>query len=272
MHPAVSAIIVTHNSAAVLSRCLDALSCQTVALAEVIVVDSGSDDCEYLLPYKELEWVRVIETSNVGFSQANNLGMKLVAVQTEFVLFLNPDTFLTPLFLETALLVSQKNPRSGIISGKLCGYDAEKGVATGRLDSTGVFRKWYGRWYDRGQGEVDKGQYDKGAVVPALCGALLFCRVSALLDLGETIFDPDIFLYKEDIELSLRMRKKGWQLSYHPELMAYHCRGWKNQRGNMPLKIRKMAAESEILLYKKHPSPYRLWAWLKYLLVRFSHF
>lgn len=267
----VSAIIVSHNSHQVLSSCLDALERQTVVVSEVIVVDCGSTDRGYLLPVRGRKGVKVIETANIGFSQANNLGMELVSPQTDFVLYLNPDTFLFPDFVDAALALCQDNPGVGMMSGKLCGYDFEKNEPTGRLDSTGVFQRWYGRWYDRGQGEEDCGQYETPAFPPALCGALLFCRMSALQELAGPVFDPDFFLYKEDIELSLRLRKAGWQLLYHPRLLAYHCRGWKQERARMALEIRRMAAENEILLYRKHPSVFMIWACCKYLLVRIFH-
>ena len=142
--------------------------------------------------------------------------------------------------------------------------------ATGLLDSTGIFRKWYGRWYDRGQGEPDRGQFAWPDDVPAACGALLFCRKKALDQValaGGAVFDPDFFLYKEDIELCLRLRKKGWLTRYEPGIKAWHGRGWR-QRGEMSLALRTAAAKSEIILYRKHPSPYLLWALLKYLAVR----
>ncbi len=267
----VSAIIVSHNSDRVLPRCLDALAQQTVVVREIIIVDCGSDDRNNLLFLGTREGFAIIETSNIGFSRANNLGMEFVSPQTDFVIFLNPDTFLAPDFVETALEICLKNPQAGMVSGKLGGYDLGQNKATGRLDSTGIFRKWYGRWFDRGQREQDRGQYETPALVPALCGALLFCRMTALQALPGPVFDPDFFLYKEDIELSLRMRKAGWQLLYHPRLLAYHGRGWNKKRGTIPVGLRCMAAANEILLYKKHPSPYMIWAWLKYLLVRFIH-
>ncbi len=267
----VSAIIISHNSDRVLPRCLDALTQQTVAVREIIIVDCGSDDRSSLLFLGARKGVAIVEASNVGFSRANNLGMELVSHQTDFVVFLNPDTFLFPDFIETALGICLNNPEVGMISGKLSGYDIKQNAPTGRLDSTGVFRKWYGCWFDRGQREQDRGQYDTPALVPALCGALLFCRMTALRTLPGPVFDPDFFLYKEDIELSLRMRKAGWQLLYHPRLLAYHGRGWNKKRGTIPIELRCMAAENEILLYKKHPSPYMIWAWLKYFLVRFFH-
>ncbi|MCI5146265.1 MAG: hypothetical protein D3923_12225 [Candidatus Electrothrix sp. AR3] len=110
--------------------------------------------------------------------------------------------------------------------------------------------------------------------VPAVCGAFLFCRKTMLEQLAliqhndSVVFDPDFFLYKEDIELCLRVRKSGWRITYLPEVVVYHCRGWQKKRQQIPHQLRLTAATSELLLYKKHPSPYIFWALAKYLLVR----
>jgi GT2 family glycosyltransferase len=94
------------------------------------------------------------------------------------------------------------------------------------------------------------------------------CNGKALQNCVE-VFDSDFFLYKEDIELSLRLRKLGWSLLYDPRLTAYHCRGW-NSRNNMSRALRIVAAESEVLLYKKHPSPFIVWAFLKLMAVKLA--
>jgi len=167
----IAVIIVTHNSGAVLPLCLRALNQQTLAAREIILVDSGSDDRCFLNTLQQQEDIQIISTNNVGFSRANNLGFTRVTPDTDFVLFLNPDAFLPLDFLETAVAIYREYPLAGIISGKLHGYDIEQGRATGRLDSTGIFRKWYGRWFDRGHGEKDRGSYDTPSFVPALCCA-----------------------------------------------------------------------------------------------------
>lgn len=267
MSQTVSVIIVTHNSASYLERCLQSLVMQSVKPTEIIVVDSGSDDISYLHTLNEKYSFRLKVESNIGFSRANNAGVSALVKRVEHILFLNPDVFLPVPFIQSALIFSQENPLVGIISGKLMGYNLKDDKPSGRIDSTGVQRKVYGRWVDRGQGEVDLGQYDSPKEMNALCGALLFCKQEALRSLQVPVFDPNFFLYKEDIELCLRMRKKGWKLLYQPELTAYHCRGWQGERMSMSYFLRKTAAQSEILLYRKHPSPYMAWAMLKYLLV-----
>lgn len=265
----VSVVIVTHDSAAVLETCLGHLEKQIIPAREIIVVDSGSSDTAYLQEVACLPGRRLISTTNIGYGCANNLGFQQVTGGKEgMVIFLNPDTFLPPDFIAQAAAILLENPGAGVISGKLLGYNPTTGSPTGKLDSTGIYRHWYGKWYDRGQGRKDCGQYDLIASPPALCGALLCCRGKALAPFAGAVFDPDFFLYKEDIEFCLRVRKHGWAVVYDPRLIGYHCRGWSERRGAVPYALRLIAAKSEILLYRKHPGPHILWAWLKYAAVR----
>lgn len=269
----IAVIIVTHNSQDVLPRCLDALSQQTIP-ADIVLVDSGSKDVSYLDTYRKKPGIRVILGENIGFSRANNRGYRAVFQTADFILFLNPDAFLTANTLEKSISFLQENEKIGCVGARLLGFDKNSGLPTNLLDSTGVFRKWYGCWYDRSQGEKDRGQYLIPEDVPALCGAFLFCRQAMLAQLsldrssGTAVFDPDFFLYKEDIELCLRIRKAGWRIVYSPKIQVYHCRGWQKNRQQISYQQRLTAAKSELLLYKKHPSLYIVWALSKYLLVR----
>ncbi len=267
MLPKVAAIVVSHDSGSTLEHCLQCLETQEHALVNIIVVDSGSSDRAYLRSVERREQAQLLCTENIGFSRANNLGFGALAGDIDFVMFVNPDLFLPSYFVQQALSFCEKDSEIGVLGPKLLAYDLEVGRPDGRIDSTGIDRKWYGRWYDRGQGEVDNKQYDIAEERSALCGALLFCRIAALRTLGGPVFDPDFFLYKEDIEFCLRLGKQGWKIMYHPDLVAYHCRGWQGERAAMSFELRKTAAASEVLLYKKHPSPYMLWAYFKYLLV-----
>ena len=222
--------------------------------------------------YQGIEGIVLVEEENIGFAKANNQGYARRASGTDFVFFLNPDAFPAPRFIEQAVKFLQSSPKVAIVSGKLLWFDVAKNRETNLFDSSGIFRAWYGRWYDRGQGQPDRGQYERLEEVPAVCGAAMFCRCAALAASNPvSVFDPDFFLYKEDIELCLRLRQDGWSILYLPELIVHHGRGWACNRGDVPLKLRQTAAMSELLLYKKHPSPYMLWAIFKFLLVRMFH-
>ncbi|MCI5142292.1 MAG: glycosyltransferase family 2 protein [Candidatus Electrothrix sp. ATG1] len=269
----IAVIIVTHNSQDVLPRCIEALEQQTKRL-EIIIVDSGSKNVRYLDAYRKKYGIRIILKENIGFSRANNIGYQAVSQAAKSILFLNPDAFPAPNSIEKAHTFLIENENTGCVGGRLLGYDINSDCPTDLLDSTGVFRKWYGCWYDRSQGDADKGQFVNQEDVPGACGAFLFCRRTMLEQVALrnddkiAIFDPDFFLYKEDIELCIRIRKAGWRIVYHPEISVFHCRGWKKDRQHVPYPQRLTAAQSELLLYNKHPSPYIIWALFKYLLVR----
>lgn len=258
-------IIVTHNSAKVISKCVESLQNQSYPACEIVVVDSGSTDTSYLDFLNDNETIRVIRTRNIGFAQSNNMGIEHLSSQVDILICLNPDTFLTPTFIEQANKKFRRRMDVKILSGRLLGYNLAEDCPNGKIDSCGIFRKWYGRWFDRGQGEVDENQYNLEQRVPALCGALICCRIDILKLVAGQLFDPDFFMYKEDIEMSIRIRKRGIKLLYCPDLIAYHCRGWK--RRDISRDMRKLSSKNEILLYRKHPSPYMLWALLKYFLV-----
>jgi GT2 family glycosyltransferase len=271
MSPKVAAIVVTHNSEDVIEQCLQCLIAQKFPLDTILVVDSGSADISSLEALQQSYPINLLCTDNIGFARANNLGYEKLGHDIEYVVFVNPDLFVAADCVRKGVQLCTEDDSVAMVSGRLLGYDLQKGTASGRIDSTGILRTWYGRWYDRGQGELDHGQYGTRQMMPALCGALLFCRKSAFENQGTSVFDPDFFLYKEDIELGLRMRKAGWNLLYAPEITAFHCRGWNDDREAMPIKLRLLAAKSEVLLYKKHSSPYMLWALLKYFLVAVLH-
>lgn len=271
--PTCAVIIVTHNSNAYLPGCLDALRKQTVQPDQVMIVDSGSKDISYLLIAQNSGQITLdLQKENVGFCEGNNVGYAHINPATDYVLFLNPDAFLFKNFIEQALdrMEDPASANVGALSGLLLGYDIAQHAPTGRVDSAGIFSTWYGRWYDRGQGKMN-GHYVEAEYVPALCGALMFCRKKALdsvlLGHGQ-VMDPSFYMYKEDIDLSLRLRQKGWKLLFCPEMTAYHCRGWQSDRSKVSRQWRLMSAKNEMRLYRRLSSPRYLYSALKYALVK----
>ncbi len=264
----VTIIIVTHNSQAVLGRCLAAIRAQTARPEQVVIVDCGSHERSYLRRLEDDDGLLLHYADNIGFAAANNLGVAVAPHATDYLLFLNPDAFMTPTVLAAAAAIMDQKERTGILGGRLAGFDGSSDAPTGRLDSTGIFRRWYGRWYDRGQGEPDGANYRIAQTVPALCGAFLFCRRQALEPELPKSFDEEFFLYKEDIDLCLRLGRRGWHCWYEPALEVFHCRGWAADRSRISRGVRLMAARNEIRLTVKHRSPYIVWALAKYLLVR----
>lgn len=253
--PKIAVIVVTHNSEKYISANFTSLQSQSFPLTQIIMVDSGSKDPSYLLPFKEKTEI-IYAKPGTGFCEANNLGWRALQPEISYVLFLNPDAFLEHDFIEKALEI-MKNSHCGALTGTLKGYDFDKKAPTGRIDSTGIFTTWYGKWYDRGQGEAIKEPLPRTLEeVPALCGALILGKRAAfesILLRKNEVWDESFFMYKDDIDLSCRLRKKGWKLLYAPSLIAYHGRGWSQDRKLMARKLRLYSAWNEIRVNFSRP-------------------
>jgi N-acetylglucosaminyl-diphospho-decaprenol L-rhamnosyltransferase len=268
----VAVVIVAYDSGRVLGMCLGSLQAQTRRPDLVVVVDNNSPDPAYLesVP-REPPFELLRRARNAGFCGGNNTGYAL-ARGCKYVLLLNPDAFLSERFIEDALawMEEPRNARVGCLTGTLLGFDVDTGRATGKIDSTGVFQKWYGKWYDRGQGssaDADTLRKDPEDV-PAACGALMFCRTAALEQVASgtgEIFDPRFFMYKEDIDLSLRLRARGWRIAYWPQLVCHHGRGWQG-RALASHRAKYLSALNELRVCWRHR-----WATLPYSLAKYAY-
>lgn len=272
----VGVIIVTHNSQKTIDETLHSLTLQTLAPAEIYLIDSGSSETKYLKAHDHEGVLEMSMMPNIGFSAANNMGYNSLTPDIDYVLFLNPDVILPPSFVEEAYLFMEQeaHQKVGAMTGILLGWDSEKERPSGLIDSAGIFPKWYGNWEDRGRGQSSKRHtYQKTEAVPALCGALMFCRKKALesVKMGQgQIFDEAFFCYKEDIDLSWRLREKGWSLFYVPEMIAYHVRGWNPHRQRVARNLRLMSAENELRLHLKQKNLIKItYSTLKYMGVKF---
>ncbi len=258
-------LVVTHNSEIHIKKMVECIERQTTPPKQLIIVDSGSSNPSYL---DSLQATIHKEGRDIGFAKGNNLALKLVDDEVKYILFLNPDAFLAPSFLENAESYMEQHPDCGALTGTVLGYDIEKDHSTELYDSTGIFQKWYGKWYDRGQGErYDKSRFDQNEKVPAICAAVMFCRKDALVDAmkNSQVMDESFYMYKEDIDLSLRLQAKGWALHFVPSLLAYHCRGWSQKRRQMPHQFRLLSARNELKIHLRQQNPLKImYSLLKY--------
>lgn len=265
-----SIVIKTHDDHRVIDHCVEALERQTRPADRIYIVDSGSSDPAYLDKHRDQKNLQImVVEEDIGFCAGNNLAAKMCIYECDYIFFLNPDAFLPETFLEKleALILSLGAQKIGAIGPKLLRYDLAAKAPTRFLDSAGIVANWHGRWRDRGQGEIDIGRYDGPPTpVPAICGAAMVCNTMALqesrLKVGE-FFREDFFLYKDDIELSLRIQSKGYSVLFASELQAYHCRGWQDRR-KMPKRFRVMSARNELAVNSQLGLIPRAYSALKY--------
>jgi len=230
--------IVTWNSRFFMENCLDSVFSQTYKDFSVLIIDNASND-------KTIEFIRKKYSSfknlfilknvhNLGFAPAHNQGFNIS--QSDFILVMNPDIVLQSDFLEKLMATMKTNRRIGSCSGKLLKMKFSnsetkvKGIKTEIIDSTGLLIHKSGQTIDRGEGEEDRGQYDKENDVFGLSGACVLYRRQALEDVkipiskGYEYFDDDFFAYKEDVDLAWRLNLRNWRNVYISETIAYHFR------------------------------------------------
>ena len=216
MAPGVAVVIPNWNGRRWLPGCLASIAAQTLAPAEVIVVDNGSTDgsLELLADHPA---VRVVALGrNTGFAFAANRGVE--AAESEFVALVNTDVELAPDWLERMAAALSADPAAASVASKM--VDLEDPTL---LYDTGDVLRRDGACEQRGRFERDDGSYDApGEVFGACAGAALYRR-SVLLDAGG--FDERFWTYLEDVDLALRLRLAGWGCRYEPAVARHAGEG-----------------------------------------------
>ena len=267
----VGVVIVTHNSEKVVRRCVEALTAGELVPTKIVVVDNASRQPEYVdeLARDFAEVEALILAENVGFCAGNNRGVERLDPNLH-VSLINPDAFVSAEFLIDAVHALETGQRVGAVGPKLLGADPATGQPTGLIDSAGIGQTRWGRYYDRGQGQPDRGQYDVPGQPAALCAAAVMLHRDAVRALthDRRLFDERFFMYKEDLDLSFRLRRAGWRTVYEPSLTVLHCRGWQDRK-SMPIWARRRSLVNEWRLWRRGWTPERSrWAALPYLLAK----
>jgi len=215
--PLISVIIVGYNAAGHIAGCIDFVYGQSYDNFEIIFIDNGSVDNtgDILKLYPGIKVIKNKE--NKGFAAANNQGIKASA--GEYVLTLNSDVILDKGFL-SEMEKAAKEEGAALLSGKIL-RGREKAI-----DSTGLVLSRLYRFFDRGSGEIDTGQYDKKRDIFGPCAAAALYKREMLEDIkqGGEYFDEAFFFLGEDFDLAYRAGKKGWKAGFVPDAVCYHTR------------------------------------------------
>ena len=254
----VSLIIINYNNKDYLSRCLNSIFEQTYEELEIIFIDNESKDGSF--KYMEEEYsnknILLIKNDiNNGYAGAANQGIKLST--GEFIMIINPDIVMEKDFVEKLAFYMSNNLEVGAITGKLLKYDFSNNKKLNYIDSAGIEMYKSTRCIDRGQNELDEGQYNKTEEVFGVCGAAPMYRRNALdlVKYKDEYFDEDFFAYKEDVDLSWRLNLIGQKNIYYPEAIAYHGRALGRSEKGIFKFIKHRKKQSEFLRgisYRNH--------------------
>ncbi|HYE22207.1 MAG TPA: glycosyltransferase family 2 protein [Verrucomicrobiae bacterium] len=267
----VSVIFVFYNSKRFVEPVVASVINQTHKDIEIIAVINSDDGTKELLKEKFPSVKIIYPGTNLGFAGGNNLGID--QSDGEFVQLVNPDLILAPDYIEKMLRVFN-DPKVGAATGKLLRYDFDNNQKTNIIDSTGIVISNSGRARDRGQLEVDKGQYDNQTEIFGVSGAGPMYRRSALeavryCENGRCeYFDESFVAYWEDVDLSWRLNRVNYKNVYVPNAVAYHGRSAGQSQGGylhvfhyikhhskLSPTIRRLNYKNHILMYLKN-APY----------------
>ncbi|GAB3797939.1 glycosyltransferase family 2 protein [Spirosoma humi] len=209
--PELSIIIVSYSSLDDLKRCLPTIYHQPTSVEfELIIVDNhGNDGVAEWLPQVHPSAIFIKNPTNSGYAGGNNLG--LAQARGQWVLFLNPDTELTPDFLRRLMATARQHP-TALITPKLLNPN-------GTINACGNEMHYTGLTTCRGINQPSSA-FESLQVVPLLSGAALLAPQSVLQTIGS--FDETYFMYFEDTNLSLRARLAGFELLCEPAAVLTH--------------------------------------------------
>ena len=216
----VTVVVVSYNTQGALRRCLTHLRRQDVA--KTVVVDNGSEDGSGAMVAAEFPEVDLIEAGeNLGFARANNVGAS--RAETPLVLFLNSDAYadegavgrLAATFTEGVVAAGGRlrNP-DGSLQESVAGPLTLGAVL---LEQTLLERICGGYWQTRSLPAEGTSRVDQ------VMGACLMVRA------GLEPWDERFFLYCEDSDLCLRLRRHG-EILYVPDAGFEHELGASSRR------------------------------------------
>jgi N-acetylglucosaminyl-diphospho-decaprenol L-rhamnosyltransferase len=225
-----SIIIVNWNSANYLRACLSSVYRETQGIEfEVIVVDNASDDgCEKIVK-EEFPQAQFIQSGeNLGFARANNLGF--AHSHGNCLLFLNPDTEIIGNALSRMLFHLRTYPSLGAVGARLLNTDgslqmsciqAFPTICNQVLDSE-LLRRAFPNW--RGWGMRPLFQHsDQPAEVDSISGACFMVKRSVFEQAG--MFGEQYFMYSDDLDLSYKIKERGFTIHYVNDCKVVHHGG-----------------------------------------------
>ena len=244
----VSIVIVSYNVCRLLDECLQSVQRALKGVdGEVFVVDNRSADhtVETLRPrYPAVHFISNAE--NVGFARANNQAIRLS--QSEYVLLLNPDTLVYEGTLRNCLHFMDAHSEAGAAGVRMLTREGRPAPESRRavptpwvsmLKMLGFSRRYY----------MSDLPWDQPCRIDIVSGAFCLLRRKALDEVG--LLDEDFFMYGEDIDLSYRLLKGGWQNWYLPYDIV-HYKGESTQKTSF--RYVHVFYQAMLIFFRKHYS------------------
>jgi GT2 family glycosyltransferase len=228
----ISTVIVNYNAGILLFECVLKAMAQT---GQIVVVDNASTDTsivELRRRFPDSKQLSIIQLNkNKGFAAGCNIGLKKTTAP--FILFLNPDCFLSDGAASRLYQVIEAEDQVGMVGGRLLNLDGSEQGGSRRAIPTpwralvralGLYRLarfFPNLFFDF---HLHKQPLPQTPIeVEAISGALMLVRREAIEKVG--LWDEDYFLHCEDLDWCMRFRQKNWKIVFVPDVEVLHHQG-----------------------------------------------
>ncbi len=225
--------------------------------SEIILVDNASSDGSVADIEEKFNYVKVIANKdNIGFGKANNQGLQIAS--GKYIALLNPDTIVREDTFSKLIKFMNENPNAGMTTCKVLNPDGTLQLACRRsfpgpwvsftkiaglsklFPKSKIFSKYNLTYLDENKiNEVD-----------AISGSFMFFTSEVYQKVGG--FDPQFFMYGEDLDLCYRVQLAGYKVYYVPETEIIHYKGESTKRSSID--EGKIFYNAMHLFVKKHLS------------------
>jgi len=216
---------------------------------EIIIIDNNSSDDSCAVIQQKYPIITCIQNKeNVGFSKANNQGVKIA--KGDYVLILNPDTIIAEDTLDKIVPYAKAKQNLGILGVKLIDGSGEfapeskRGIPTPNASFNklfGISSKRTGKYYATHLDENESG------IIKVASGAFMFIKRTVFNEVKG--FNEDYFMYGEDIDLSVKLLNKGYQNYYYGDTQIIHFKGESTPKD---VKYLNHFHQAMRIFYKKH--------------------
>jgi GT2 family glycosyltransferase len=241
--------IVSYNVCHYLEQCIVSVQRATRDIdCDIYVVDNDSADgtVDHLTHRFGSEIIVVDAQRNLGFARANNIAIS--QSESQYVLLLNPDTFVAEDSLQQVLQFMDSHPKAGGVGVRMHNSDgtlapeSRRGLPTpwvSLLKMIGFTKRYY----------MSHLSWDKPGQIDVMSGAFCMLRREALDKVG--LLDTDFFMYGEDIDLSYRIVKGGYENWYVPADIV-HYKGESTQKSSY--RYVHVFYQAMLIFFRKHYS------------------
>jgi len=215
--PEIEIILVSHNSHAHITECLNSLKKQDYNKFNITLVDNNSSDDPIILAKKIFNKIKVISLHrNEGFAKGNNIGIKEAYKnkRVKYVVCLNLDTSVKKDWLKNLVFTAENFPEAGSVQSKVLLYNSPM-----KVNTIGNYINFLGVGICGGYLKFSK-NFNSVREIGYASGSSVLFRISALKKTG--LFDEDYFMYKEDMDLGWRLKLKGYKNLLSPKSVVYH--------------------------------------------------